>query len=129
MKTCSNDHWRLLLPDDWVCESEEDTRLIYHPGGIGRLEITPSLQPEAIDDEDLRYFASEQIEQGVQPVAVTVGDFSGIELIYEHDDLYWRDWLLRNDDLLLLATYTCPPGLETKEEGMLDVMMATLKRR
>ncbi len=129
MQSCNHHHWRILIPDDWLCEDEDGTRLIYHPKGAGTLEITSSKQPTPIGDDDLRYFASEQIEQGVEPAYVKLGDFSGIELIYEHDDLYWRDWLLRNDELLLLATYTCPPGREEKEEGMLDVMMATLKRR
>jgi hypothetical protein len=127
MQSCNNQYWELKLPDDWMCEREDDTRIVYHPDRSGTLEISASLQPEPVGDEDLRYFASEQIEQGVAATKVACGDFSGIELIYEHDALFWREWFLRHGKILLLASYTCPPGEEEQDEAMLDIILATLR--
>lgn len=128
MRVCRNDHWQVRLPDDWLCENEEGTVGICHPDGVGELEISASVLPASVSAEDLRYFASDQIEHGVTPAEVTCGVFAGIELIYEHDGWFWHDWFLGHDNVLLLASYTCPAGEEEKEEAMLDVILATLRR-
>ncbi len=129
MQICSGEYWEVGLPDDWCCETEDGCVVIHHPDGVGQLEISASEQPEAVTIDDLRYFASDQIEHGVSPADVSCGAFSGIELIYEHDDLFWHEWFLCHENILFLASYTCPPGAEEKEEAMLDVIFATLKPR
>lgn len=129
MQTCNSKLWTARLPDDWICETQDDIEILYHPEGVGALEISASEQPETIGDDDLKYFTSDQIEAGISIAEATCGAFTGIELLYEHETLFWHEWFLRNGKILLLATYTCPLGDEEKEEAMLDVILATLQTK
>lgn len=127
MKILQSDHWQLRLPDESVIEEEEDSYLIFQPKGIGNLEITTSVMPADINMEDLEFFASEQLEAGLEPSAASAGDFSGIEFVYEHDELFVRDWIVYNGNLLVLATYSCEMGKEEKEEAMIEIILSTLR--
>ncbi len=129
MQTFTHDNWQLGLPDDWAYEIEGDIVTFYHPDGVGALTLSSPPTDGNVNRDDLLFFASEQIEQGVRPTDVEVGDFRGIELIYEDgDDNYWREWFLSADKIMLQISYTCPIGREEKEEGMIDVILATLKK-
>ncbi len=129
MQQHHEENWQINLPDDWISETEEECVSIYHPNGPGMLEISASLQPEIISDDDLMALTDEHLEKGAHPEKTTIGDFSGIELSYEDDGVFWREWYLRQGELLLFATYNCDTGDEEKEEGMLDVILATLRRQ
>lgn len=127
MKQHKEEHWQITLPDDWVTENEEDCLSIYHPRGAGMLEISASIQDEEVIPEDLEAIAAEHLDAGAIPEACSLGDFSGFELTYDEDEVYWREWYLMHDNLLLFITYNCDDGDEEKEEGTLDVLLATLK--
>lgn len=127
MKRLDHEFWRISLPDDWISEEEEGCISIYHAKGVGMLEISAVEQPDEIIPDDLLALASEHLEQGARPETMTLGDFDGIELSYVEEDIFWREWYLKSGKSLLFITYNCDVGDEEKEEGMLDVMLATLK--
>ena len=130
MQTFAHGNWQLRLPDDWICEVEDSIATLYHPDGVGELAISSPPTDSAVSRDDLLFLAGEQLEQGVRPTDVELGEFRGIELIYEDGDgNYWREWFLGSDDTLLQISYTCPVGREEKEEGMIDVILATLRKR
>ena len=127
MKHHKEQYWQISLPDDWLIETEDDCQSIYHPDGAGMLEISASLQPEPLTQDDLKAIASEHLETGATTEDTLIGNFSGFELTYEDEDVFWREWYLKHDNLLLFITYNCDLADEEKEEGTLDVILATLK--
>lgn len=127
MKQHKEQYWQINLPDDWLIETEDDCQSIYHPDGAGMLEISVALQPEPLTQEDLKAIASEHLETGATAEDTLIGDFAGFELTYDEDDVFWREWYLAHGNLLLFITYNCDSGEEEKEEGTLDVILATLK--
>ena len=129
MQTFAHDNWQLRLPDDWDHEVEDNIVTLYHPDGVGALILSSPPTDGNVSRDDLLFFTSEQLEQGIEPTDVKVGDFRGIELIYEDGDgNYWREWFLSADEIMLQISYTCPVGREEKEEGMIDVILATLRK-
>ena len=127
MKRLDSEFWQISLPDDWISDEDDGCTSIYHDKGVGMLEVSAVEQPDEIVPDDLLSLASEHLDQGAKVETVELGDFDGIELNYVEDDIYWREWYLKSGKLLLFVTYNCDTGDEEKEEGMLDVMLATLK--
>ncbi|MGF1642551.1 MAG: hypothetical protein ACFCUJ_02840 [Thiotrichales bacterium] len=130
MKQHFDHHWLITLPDDWIAEDEDGCVALYHPDGAGMLEISADPQAHSIANEDLHALAAEHLDAGARVEATRAGEFDGIELSYDDaEGNYWREWYLKCDNLLLFVTYNCDTGDEEREEGLLEVILATLRRK
>ncbi|MGF1547034.1 MAG: hypothetical protein ACFCUG_06885 [Thiotrichales bacterium] len=128
MKQHNDHHWQITLPDDWIVEDEDGCVALYHPDGVGMLEISAAPQDTLVSDDDLRAIGSEHLEAGATTEPARVGEFDGFELSYDDaEGRFWREWYLKRGHLLLFMTYNCDTGNEDKEEGLLEVILATLK--
>ncbi len=128
MKTFNTTDWSTRIPDDWTTETDPDCTALFHPDGAGILEISASLQEEAVSFDDLEAIAAEHLDAGADASEVIAGDFEGLGLSYLHEGELWKEWYLKSGNLLVFVTYHCLEEDEEKEEGFVDVILGGLKR-
>lgn len=108
MKEFRTDLWTAQIPDEWEGEEDEEGVLLYHPDGVGELQVTVSEKEDGlVDEEDLEYFAAELLDDGMPNRIVRIGELQGLFFEYEDEDLYWREWYLAFDELFFYVTYNC----------------------
>ena len=112
--------WRTALPDGWTAEEEDDSLVIEDPEGAGTLQVTCSeMEDGLVDEDDLRYFADELIEEGVEPARVRIGPLAGLKFEYDDEDTneWVVEWYLASDDLFFFVTYSCPRAARGVEDA------------
>ena len=108
MNEFHTDLWKAQIPDGWVGEEDEDGVLLYHPDGVGEVQVTVSEKEDGlVDEEDLEYFAADLLEDDLENRIVRVGEFQGLLFEYEEEDSWWREWYLAYDELFFYVTYNC----------------------
>ncbi|MFA7388563.1 MAG: hypothetical protein WCZ87_13010 [Thiohalobacteraceae bacterium] len=127
MKTFRSDHWSINLPDDWEEEQDDEGVTLFDPQASGALKISAMPQGQTVDDGFLEYMAAEHLEAGAEPEEAELGDFDGLMLSYGDAELYWREWYLRADELMLYVTYHCPLADEGKQDDEVDAILETLQ--
>ena len=122
------DLWRTQLPDGWVAEAEDESLLVFHPDGAGTLQFTCSeMEDGLVDDDDLRYFAEELLDEGVEPARVQIGPLHGLKFEYDDEDTgeWVVEWYLAADDLFFFVTYSCPRTARGSEDAAVaDILHA-----
>jgi hypothetical protein len=132
MQTIDAGDWTAQIPDGWLAEEEEDGEsvLIFHPDGPGTLQVTCSEVEEGlVGEEDLRYFAGELIEDGLEPARVHLGHLQGLKFEYvdEIEDEAVIEWYLAADDLFFFITYACPPADRGHEEATVGHILHSIE--
>lgn len=122
-------YWSVELPDDWTAEQEDTFTSIYSESGLGALQLSAARNSNGpATDADLRDFANEHLDAGAPIKPVTCGAFTGFYLHYSMDDMYRRQWWLRSDDTVVLATYTSVLEDKGKEDPAVNGILETLTR-
>lgn len=124
------DLWRTQLPDGWVAEVEDESILVFHPDGAGTLQFTCSeMEDGLVDDEDLRYFAEELLDDGVVPATVNIGPTHGLKFEYDDEDTgeWVQEWYLAADDLFFFITYSCPRTARGSEDEAVASILGALE--
>lgn len=124
------DLWRTQIPDDWVAEAEDESLLVFHPDGAGTLQFTCSeMEDGLVDDEDLRYFAAELLEDGVEAKPVNLGPMHGLKFEYDDEDTgeWVQEWYLAADDLFFFITYSCPRTARGSEDAAVAAILGALE--
>lgn len=124
--------WTAQLPQGWVTEEDEDEEslLIYHPDGPGTLQVTCSEMEEGlVDEEDLRYFAAELFDDGLEPARVNLGHLQGLKFTYddEAEDEAVIEWYLAADDLFFFVTYSCPRTARGMEDAVVTHFLHSIE--
>ena len=118
--------WRAELPEGWVAEEEDDSLVIFDPDGPGTLQVTCSeMEDGLVDDDDLRYFAEELIEDGHEPAQVSDGPLRGLKFEYQDADTdeWVVEWYLAADDLFFFVTYSCPRQHRGEEDEAVQAVL------
>ncbi len=122
--------WSVQLPTDWSSEKQPECTAFFADAGIGALQLSAARNTSSpATDDDLRDFAKEHLDAGAPIKPVTCGAFTGFYLHYSIDDTYQRQWWLRCDDTVVLATYTCDLDMKENEDAIVDSVLSTLKKR
>ena len=124
------DLWRTQIPDGWEAEAEDESILVFAPEGAGTLQFTCSeMEDGLVDDEDLRYFAEELIEDGVAPASVSLGPMHGLKFEYDDEDTgeWVQEWYLAADDLFFFITYSCPRADRGSEDAAVAGILGALE--
>lgn len=121
--------WQAILPDGWESQRDDNCVTLYHPDGVGALQISAAFKYFLVTDEDLRDFASEHLQAGAKIRELTCGEFAGFTLAFGVDDAYWRHWYLRRDNQMLFVTYNCPRDDRGTEDEPVSQILASLRHR
>lgn len=122
--------WRAELPEGWTAEEEDESLLIFDPEGPGTLQVTCSeMEDGLVDDDDLRYFAEELIEEGQEPSRVSIGPLHGLKFEYQDADTdeWVIEWYLAADDLFFFVTYSCPRADRGQEDDAVLKVLHSLE--
>lgn len=122
--------WRAELPEGWTTEEEEESLLIFNPDGPGTLQVTCSeMEDGLVDDDDLRYFAEELLEEGQEPSQVSIGPLHGLKFEYQDADTdeWVIEWYLAADDLFFFVTYSCPRQDRGAEDETVNAILRGLE--
>ena len=122
-----SEYWSVELPDNWAAEQEDTFTSIYSELGALQLSAARNSNGPATD-ADLLDFAKEHLDAGAPIKPVTCGAFSGFYLHYAMDDMYRRQWWLRSDDTVVLATYTSDLEDKGTEDPVVNGILETLTR-
>jgi len=129
MKKYQSQNWQITLPDEWRVEEdddEDDVLTLFHPDGVGELQISAVKYDAPPEAEILLELAAEHIEAGAQPEEVTLGEFDGIMLDYKLDGEYGCEWYLLSGSLLLFVTYVCDSADDEQEYDVVELILESL---
>ena len=118
--------WTIDLLPEWIGEHDEECSTIYHPNGVGALQISAYSKDGAVTDNDLEDLALEHIEAGAKLAEANTGQFKGFSLAFGVDGEFWQYWYARHGLTALLVTYNCEEVDKNRELGEIKEMVATL---
>ncbi len=126
MKKYQSQYWQITLPDEWQVEDENNVLILFHPDGVGELQISAIKYDTSPDGDVLLELAAEHIDAGAEPEEITLGEFDGIMLDYELDGEYGCEWYLLSGPLLLFVTYICDSADEEQEHDVIELILESL---
>jgi hypothetical protein len=118
--------WGIELLPEWVGEHEEECSTIYHPNGVGALQISAYSKDSEVTEEDLKELASEHIETGAKLAIANSGGFKGFTLAFGVEDEFWQYWYVASGNNALLITYNCEAQDRENEIDKIKSMVASL---
>ena len=127
MKTIKTSFWQISLPDDWQCEHDADSDVIFSPEGVGELQISTSKFDSPVTGDHLYELAEEHLDADAEEEEIEFGEFSGITFEYEMDGEFWQEWYLMSGNILLFITYACDLGDEENEIDIIEFILDSLK--
>ncbi len=127
MSILQTEWWCLELPDEWSAEMEDDCVTISDCDGVGEIDITVVKKADGeVNDNDLKDFAEDLIEQGLQGQLVEVGAAEGLYFFYDDSDGAWREWYLGAGSLLIYITYNTLMEHKSLDDAIVDEILDTL---
>ena len=127
MSILQTEWWCLELPDEWSAEMEDDCVTISDCDGVGEIDITVVKKADGeVNDNDLKDFSEDLIEQGWQGQVVEVGAAEGLYFLYDDSDGAWREWYLGAGSLLIYITYNTLMEHKTLDDAIVDEILDTL---
>ncbi len=102
--------WSIELYPEWVSEQDDPCVSIYHPDGVGALQISPFNKDSKIASHDLRDLASDHITEGM--------DVDTIQC-----------WFVVANKTALFVTYNCDKADSELENDAVKKMIASLRYR
>lgn len=127
MNTFEGQSWSIELQSGWVGEHDEDCSTIYHPDGVGALQISAYTKDSEVTNEDLKEQAQDHVEAGAKLAESESGDFQGYTLAYGVDGEFWQHWYVCAGCTLLFITYNSDPEDREKEIDIVKKMVASMK--
>lgn len=126
MNEFSGKSWRISLLPDWVGEHEEECSLVFHPNGVGALQISSYSKDGTVTEADLKGLAQEHIDAGAKIARVEAGEFRGFMLTFCSDGEFWQLWYVASGSIALFITYNCQENDHSVELGSIKSMISTL---
>ncbi len=119
-------NWKIELMPEWIGEDDEECATIYHPDGVGALQISSYTKEDEVTQDDLKEFASEHIEAGAKIVEAKTGAFEGFTFAFGIDNEFWQYWYVSSGKTALLITYNCDDSDQEYEIAKIKTMIASL---
>ena len=128
MRTVQTDYWHCLLPEEWSAEQYDDAILIIDEDEVSSIEIDTLLSSEEeFTESTLRQLAQDELPDGAELTAVSLGDFIGFRCEYQDEEGAWREWILGRKKLLLFITHGCAPEHQGIDDSIVDEILETLE--
>lgn len=127
MLVLETEWWSLLLPPEWVAETDDDGCVVIGDrDGVGCIELSELRHPDGgFSLREVREFAE---EQGSEPMWTdcALGALRGVYRAIAEDDAAIREWCVASGPLLLYITYSCDPDNAGMDDAAVDELLATL---
>lgn len=107
MSSFKGNCWEVELLPEWVGEHAEDCATIYHPDGVGALQISSYSKNDSVTEADLKDLAQEHIDFGAKLGKAEAGAFEGLTFAFGSDGEFWQFWYVAKGNIALLITYNC----------------------
>ena len=120
-------NWSLELLPCWIGEHGEACSTIYHPNGVGALQISCLLKDSEITDVDLEELAEHHLNAGARVSDAACGEFFGFTLAFGVDGEFWQYWYVCKDNTALVITYNCNEVDLCSELEQVKEMVANLR--
>ena len=127
MSSFRGNSWEVDLLPDWIGEHTEECTTIYHPDGVGALQISSYSKNDSVTESDLMDLAQEHIDTGAKPVKAEAGAFEGFTFAFGIDGEFWQFWYVARDNIALLITYNCNEADLGPEREHAKSIVASLK--
>ena len=125
----TTENWKLELAENWEGELDEDIHLLYHPDGVGCIQISGYLKEDnKITRNEIIELTDLDKEEQAYLKEYETGNFHGVQFVYSEGDIFWRKYWLANDNLLLFITYNCELNDKEIEVKVIKEMLKTLKK-
>jgi hypothetical protein len=120
--------WSVELPQRWRGEGDERCATFQAEPPLGALQISAARKDVGmVTDDDLRDFAAERISKGIELQKTQWGSFVGLVTQYSKRGYFWREWWLRESNLLVYVTYNVRNGYQEQEAEDIHRILASLK--
>lgn len=120
--------WSVAFPEDWDHDIEDDILAVAPPPGECVLQIgSMSKDAGAVTDRDLWEFMDDAGVESDDIQRVKLGDFEGLSARTQDDANLLRYWVMRAGDVLLLATFRCPPDRGDADLGSVEGVLQSLR--
>ena len=127
MSRFQGNSWGVELPPDWIGEHTEDCSTMYHPDGVGALQISSYTKNDTGTDSDLKGLAQEHIDSGAKLGNAEAGVFDGYTFAFGIDGEFWQYWYVARGNVALLITYNCNEADLGPEREHAKTIVASLK--
>src|SRR5436190_1684983 len=109
MSIVEGEWWQLELAPDWEAEANEDCVPLFHPDGVGALQLSAYRNSEkpAILEADILEMIDVPPKYRDGLAKQEWGEFAGYQFVYSNRDAFWRRWWLSDGQTLLFVTYNC----------------------
>ncbi len=129
METYTSTLWEINLLDGWAAQRGKHCVTIYHPDGVGALQVSAYQNPRAkVTREDLLEATNLDAETQKHLGEQQWGGFEGFQLVYSADGTFWRKWWLGADKTMVLVTYNCELKEQEVECEAIGAMVSSLRR-
>lgn len=119
--------WSIELAPGWEAEEEEDCISVFHPDGVGTLQIsTAHKEDEDVTADELDDLAQDCAPPGVKLQPLKLQSWKGVGGDFIDDEDAWRVWCVRRGSYALFITYDCPVAESGSEDAAVDAMLTTL---
>ena len=107
--------WTVKLPLGWIADRDDKCASFRADHPVGVLQISAALKETSqVSDKDLKDFVSDSGFAGKDLRKVTYGMFSGFSREYSDGQLFWTEWWLKNNNLMIYATYNVRENIRSK---------------
>jgi hypothetical protein len=131
MASIRGEWWELELASGWDAEAMNHCVTLFHPEGVGALQISAYQKPNKaiIEDGDLLEATNLAAEQHRHLGEQECGEFHGYQLVYSDEKTFWRRWWLAYGATFLFVTYNCDKAEMETELDAVNKMLTSLRSR
>jgi hypothetical protein len=125
---CGTQHWRAELPPGWCAQHGRGNVVIYHPDGVGALQLSSFRKPRGeVAEADLRAMAEGVPMDSNGLRSAQAGQFSGLRCESLDERTYWVRWFVARGSVALHITYNCAALEFGRERELVERVVARLK--
>jgi len=118
--------WKITPLSGWVLEVEGNISTLYHPKGVGAIQISKYSKDSAVTKADLLDLASEHIEAGANYKEYEENFLKVLTFAFGHDGEFWQHWYIAISSGVLFITYNCDEADREVELEQVKSMVATV---
>ena len=118
--------WKITPLAGWEVEVEGKVTAIYHPNGVGAIQISLYSKDGAVTETDLLDFAGDHIEVGAVYKEYEENSHKVLTFAFGHDGVFWQHWYIALSRGVLFVTYNCDEADREIELEKVKLIVATI---